>query len=499
MKKFGAVALIALFGAAPAAFAGTINVPGDFPTIQQAIDAAVNGDLVKVGNGTFTENIDLKGKAITIRGNGINKTTISGANGGSTVTIKSGETAATRLEDFAIKFGTGTLVSTKLVGGGIYMTGGSDPTLDGIAVGFNMADLGAGIYIDVGSDPLIQDCLVANNVTHSKGTGAGLYIAGNPTLDANRITENTATSGTGGGAYVVNSTASFTNNEIDKNHAYWGGGISVYGGSPSITDNLFEENEVLGAPVNGEGAGLYLTGKSTAWVNNNEFQLNDAHTGAGVYAYDADANVVDNLLHDNYAATNGSGGFGYGGGMSLGKNRGTVELNEIYYNDGALGGGVALRKDTTTLVYGNVIDHNDTGMVGLGGGIYALDATSFILANTIAANNASKGGGVYATGKKAPSIDTSIIFFNTAGSGISFFDTTGKLTFGFSDVEAASVGGSSISIDPAFNDLSNRDFRLQASSPVIDAGNFSFSGGPNDIYGNTRVGGGRVDMGAAEF
>jgi hypothetical protein len=122
-----------------------------------------------------------------------------------------------------------------------------------------------------------------------------------------------------------------------------------------------------------------------------------------------------------------------------------------------------------------------------------------LLGQTIAANNAIKGGGVYAVGNSAPSFDTSIIYFNTAGTNKSFFDGTGLMTFGFSDVEGASLGGSSLSIDPHFTNVALRDYRLLATSPVIDAGNFSYTGGPTDVYGNTRVIGGRVDMGAAEF
>ncbi|MCH9021473.1 MAG: hypothetical protein IID32_01760, partial [Planctomycetes bacterium] len=61
------ITLILMSWAGHHAQAVTINVPGDFATIQGAIDAAVNGDEVVVDPNTYYEIIDFLGKAITVR------------------------------------------------------------------------------------------------------------------------------------------------------------------------------------------------------------------------------------------------------------------------------------------------------------------------------------------------------------------------------------------------------------------------------------------------
>ncbi len=67
MNKLSCCVAVAVAGVGGQAVAGIIIVPGDFPTIANAITAAMNGDEIVVGPGTYNEQVNFMGKAVTLR------------------------------------------------------------------------------------------------------------------------------------------------------------------------------------------------------------------------------------------------------------------------------------------------------------------------------------------------------------------------------------------------------------------------------------------------
>ena len=260
MNRIAAVVagLSLAFVGTSASFADTINVPGDYALIQDAINASVNGDVINIAAGTYYESdLNPDGKVITIQGtlneDGTLATTIDAQQNARVVTINSGEGSGTVIRDLVITGG-----STSGFGGGITIRNGSSPIISNCTISDNSADRsGGGIMCHNSSNPTITGCTISGNSANGDGTdarGGGIYCFNSePTITDCTISDNQANYA-GGGIHCWDSNPIISSCTISGNWAVYGGGIMCHFANPAISDCTISGNEAndSGGGVHGE-------------------------------------------------------------------------------------------------------------------------------------------------------------------------------------------------------------------------------------------------------
>ena len=153
----------------PATAQGVLTVPGQYSTIQDAINAALDGDTVLVAPGSYVETIDFIGKSVTVASvAGPDVTVIDGNNLGAVVTFSSDEGPDAVLSGFTITRGLGIDAGNGRGAGGVQISGAS-PTLSNCTIeenrgAFHYSTGGAGaMECDSDSFPMIVDCTFRRN------------------------------------------------------------------------------------------------------------------------------------------------------------------------------------------------------------------------------------------------------------------------------------------------------------------------------------------------
>jgi hypothetical protein len=212
------------------ASATIINVPDNYPTIQQGIDASSDGDTVLVQPGTYVENINFNGHNIVLGSlflttgdtTYIAETVIDGNDAGSVLTFIAEEDSTAMINGFTIEHGE------NYSGGGIRCIG-SNPVICDNIIKNNLAldSGGAGIYC-VEASPKIINNIIEFNTTETQGLSAagGIYcrFSSNPLILGNIISLN-STNTSGGGINCSNSSNPLIiKNIITENFSYFSGG-----------------------------------------------------------------------------------------------------------------------------------------------------------------------------------------------------------------------------------------------------------------------------------
>lgn len=218
------------------ALATIINVPGDQPTIQEGIDASLDGDTVLVQPGTYFENIAINGESIVLGSwflttrdtSYLSQTVIDGA-GGRAVTIEGANSF--ELTGFSIVNGFSDN------GGGVGI-GYADPFLSYLIVKDNHANYGGGISC-TSSSPILHHVQVINNTAQSNAGGIRLGHSSNAYLDQVLVADNHAGNNAGGMQCFENSCPTVTRSTIVRNTAgVVDGGIEAFGAIPSLNSTI---------------------------------------------------------------------------------------------------------------------------------------------------------------------------------------------------------------------------------------------------------------------
>jgi len=240
MKRQILISLLILLNTAGFAVSATINVPANYPTIQEAINAAVDGDEVVVADDVYTglnnRNLDFAAglpygvtRAITVRSeNGPENCIIDCQGLGRAFYFFSGEDGNSVVEGFTIRNG---LV---LDYGGAIECESADPTISNCII-YDCSAYDGGAIDCYNSEPNIIDCVIYNNDADAEsGNGGGIECYNSSPAIINCLIYGNSAGLNGGAIDCYNSwqTTIVNCTIIDNSTTYYSGGI--YAGNSSF-------------------------------------------------------------------------------------------------------------------------------------------------------------------------------------------------------------------------------------------------------------------------
>ncbi|MBN1924956.1 MAG: right-handed parallel beta-helix repeat-containing protein [Prolixibacteraceae bacterium] len=395
----------------------TLKVPSSYSTIQEAIDAAQNGDTVLVADGIYEGNI--------------------GFNSVDFVIVKSESGPENCIIDCqGLPFPIGFIFNSQ-----------DD---NSIVEGFTIKNAMMGIWAYANSSPTIK-----NNIIESCTTGINSTSFAEPLIISN-IIKNCINDGGGyaqfgGGISLYYSSATIINNQIINNSASKGGGIFCEYGSPEIRENNIsgntgggiycenayiniESNQIKNNESAGEfyteqhGGGIYLL-NTTGWIIMNEIGNNTAYDGGGIYFDESSPNILKNKIFGNRGCgiyCNNSSPIISGNEISLNQSdQGTgltgyctsdnhQRTDKCYVGNMLKGAAISIQNISNPLISNNIIHHNEAFSTP---GIFSDNSSvPTILNNHLVYNSLQAGGVIYVENNNTEIVNNIIAFTSFSGN-----------------------------------------------------------------------------------
>lgn len=402
------------------------------------MDAADDGDVIKVASGTYTGVSAREGVTQVVY---ISKT----------VTVRGGYTTTnwTTPDPEA----NPTTLDAEGDGRVLYVVGNISPTIEGLHI--------------TGGDTRAWD---------GWQMGGGIYaLSATLTLEDNWIFDNAAKQG--GGVVAEHSTTTLSSNRVTSNTATGGGGgLSLWDCDATLIQNIITHNKA------GSIGGAHIH-RSTATLTHNTISDNTSNQDAGGLAfYDCQAMLDSNLICGNT-------GTRYGGGVLwTGNGSESHMVNNVIVDNQTTGqgSGLYIEGQPVYLSHNTVAWNSDGGGSGDDVGIYVevwkswmgYEYTTVVMTNTLLVGH---GVGIQATGGNTVTVN-----------GV-LWDNSTPITVSQSPTAVVSVQNQHTG-DPAF---AADGYHLIPASDAIDKG--VEAGLASDIDGEARPFGAGSDLGADEW